>query len=345
MRAFFAVVFSVVVSASAISQSFDFECQALGALPNDASLSCDGVVSNNRDINSGVKSASTCAFPVSGSKYLALFASGPVTAPAGGPLARPVSANATELRIPVPAGSTLISLSWDFFNAEGGPQANYNDGMSIDIVDPSGAIVGNLAYADTNSALAGSACGIAGEIAPAGPKTLYAALPGMIPCCYLSIAVWNGGDNTLPSRLLIDNVVFDSSLPACPVPCLTVAGIPALVASSPSGIAGSILVSMSSLPPGGTYLLAATLTAGAYPNGWFYGIDIPVSELGILINAGAPFSGPISTAGCTSGEASIGPIFGAPSALTLYMVALAVPAGSLAGSPSAVTNAVSYTIP
>jgi hypothetical protein len=47
----------------------------------------------------------------------------------------------------------------------------------------------------------------------------------------------------------------------------------------------------------------------------------------------------------SAGSASIGPIFGAPSALTLYMVALAVPAGSLAGTPTAVTNAVSYTIP
>ena len=345
MRHLLSTLFAVVVSTCAFGQ-FDFECHPLGPVSGDPSVTCDGIASNSLGLNSGVTSTPTCGFPVSGSKYLLLGAAGPVAVPAGGPIARPLSGNSTEVRIPIPAGSTVVSLQWNFFNGEGSPQPVYNDGFSIDIVDVNGARLANLAYADTNTALATSTCAsFAGEIAPAGVKALFSVLPPMTPCSHLSIVVWNGGDNAYPSRALIDFVAFDSSAAGCAVPCIPVAGIPTLTCSSPSGIPGSLLVSMSSLPPGGTYLLAVTLNAGAYPNGWFYGVDIPISELGVLINAGFPFSGPVGSTGCASGQASIGPIFGAPSALTLYMVAVAVPAGSLAATPTAVTNAVNYTIP
>jgi hypothetical protein len=346
MRTFSAVLLTFIVSASAISQSFDFECQPAGGIPNDPSQSCDGVVSNNRGLNSGVSNAPICGFPVSGQKYFDAFAAGPVSSPAGGPLVRPVSSNATELRIPIPAGSTVVSLTWNFFNAESGPQVTYNDGLSIDVVDPSGASVANLLYVDTNTALAASStCSIPGEIAPAGNKALLMPLPLMPACSYVSIAIWNGGDNSYSSRALIDSVVFDSSLPSCAVPCVPVIGNPSLLVTSPFGIGGSIQVNMSSLPAGGTYFLAATLVQGAYPNGWFYGIDIPVADLGTEINAGAPFSGPISSGACNGGQAQIGPIFGAPTGLTFYLVAIGVPNSSLAGSPNSVTNAVAYTIP
>jgi hypothetical protein len=346
MRLCCAVLFAAVVSASAFSQSFNFECQPPGALPSNPAQACDGVVSNNLGAGSGVTNATTCGFPVSGLQYLSLTAAGPVASNPGGPLPRPVSGNATEVRIPIPAGSSIVSLSWNFFNAEGSPQTTFNDGVSIDIVDASGAAVANLAYADTNTALSGSACSIAGEIAPAGVKAVFVSLPASMPSCsYVSIAVWNGGDNSYSSKALIDNVAFDSSAAGCAVPCIPVGGAPSLAASSPFGIPGSLLVSMNALPAGGTYLLAVTFNAGTYPNGWFYGLDIPISDLGAQINAGFPFSGPISSAACSLGQASIGPFFGAPTGLTFYAVAVAVPAGSLAGSPTAVTNTVSYTIP
>jgi hypothetical protein len=313
-------------------------------MPNDPSLSCDGVVSNNLGAGSGVTNAASCGFPSSGAKYFAAFARGPVAVTPGGPVARPVSLGATEVRIPIPAGSTLISLSWEFFNAEGGPQTTYNDGMSIDVVDSTGVLIANLAYADTHSALAGGACGIAGEIAPLGPQPLVAALPLMSLCSYVSVVVWNGGDNSFVSRLLLDNVVFDSALAACQVPCVPVIGTPTLVCTSPL-VAGSLQVDMSSLPPGGSYFIAATLNAGAFPAGWFYGVDIPLSELQAELNMGAPFTGPVSAAPCTAGKATIGPIFGIPSGLTFYMVALGLSSTSLSGTPSAVTNAVGYTIP
>ena len=344
MRHLLSTLFAVAVSTCAFGQ-FDFECHPLGPVPGDSSLTCDGIASNSLGLNSGVTNTPACGFPVSGSKYLQLVAAGPVAVPAGGPLARPLSGNSTEVRIPIPSGSTVVSLQWNFFNNEGSPQPIYNDGFSIDVVDVNGTSLANLAYADTNTALATSTCTITGEVAPAGVKGLFSVLPPLMPCSYLSIVVWNGGDNSFASRAFIDFVAFDSTVAGCTVPCIPVAGIPALACSSPSGIPGSLLVNMSSLPPGGTYLLAATLNAGTYPNGWFYGIDIPISELGNLINAGFPFSGPVGSTGCAAGQASIGPFFGAPSALSLYMVALAVPAGSLASTPTAVTNAVNYTIP
>lgn len=345
MRSFFAVLSALAISACAISQSFDFECQPSGVLPSDPSLACDGVASNNRGAGSGVTSAPSCSFPTSGSQYLALLASGGVAVPAGGPLVRPVSTNATEVRIPIPAGSTTISMSWDFFNAEGSPQTNYNDGLSVDVVNSSGAVVANLIYVDTHTPLAsGAPCGPSGEIAPAGPQALVSALPPMGSCDYLSIVLWNGGDDSFDSAAFIDNVVFNSSIPGCQVPCVPVIGAPTLAAAS-MGFPGSLLVSMSSLPPGGTYFLAVTGNAGAYPAGWLYGIDITPQDLANELNIGWPFSGPVSASACTYGMASIGPIFGAPSGLTLYMVALGVQGPNLSGNVTAITNPVSYTIP
>ena len=43
--------------------------------------------------------------------------------------------------------------------------------------------------------------------------------------------------------------------------------------------------------PGNLFLNAITLNQGAFPNGWFYGVDIPVQELLAEVNLGTPFFG------------------------------------------------------
>jgi hypothetical protein len=335
--------------ASAFGQSF--ECYAPGPLPSDPALSCEGVVSNNLG-GTVISNSVSCSFPTHGVNYLSMNANGPISVPVGGPFPRPASTNVTEVRVPIPAGSTLVSMDWEFFNREcpGAPQSFY-DGMSIDVVDAAGNLLLNLAFADTASTesvclLPGSdyCGGPISEITPAGPNPISAALPLLAGCEYLSIVVWNGGDNGVASAGYVDNIQFNSSLSACPVPCFSVPpGPPAIAFNSPGG-AGCLQVTLSNLPSGGFFFMAATLQLGNFPNGWFFGIDITFAELQAEIDAGFPFIGPISTSTCgTVGNGTVGQFCGLPSGLTLYAVGLGVPFG--ASYPTHITNAGSYTIP
>ena len=110
-----------------------------------------------------------------------------------------------------------------------------------------------------------------------------------------------------------------------------------LTASSPFG-PGWLQLDFAGGPcGGGTYVLAVTLNAGLYPNGWLYGIDIPYAELVNEFNTGAPFVGPLNGVGA----ATIGPIPGVPP-ITFYAVGLNLGAG---GVPNLHTPAITYTVP
>src|SRR4029079_19509472 len=93
--------------------------------------------------------------------------------------------------------------------------------------------------------------------------------------------------------------------------------------SSPFG-PGSIQYNVCNGTPTGNYQLCLTLNAGAFPNGWLFGIDIGLLELqGEL---GAPiFYGVLNG----SGAAQVGPFGGLPSGLTLYSVTVNIPVGSV----------------
>jgi hypothetical protein len=87
--------------------------------------------------------------------------------------------------------------------------------------------------------------------------------------------------------------------------------------------------------PGDYVLNAITTTQGAYPNGWFYGIDINVLELVQEINLGPPFLASFDATG-SYGVALPGV---PPLGITFYGVALEVtPAGLVlkASAPTAV---------
>jgi hypothetical protein len=112
-----------------------------------------------------------------------------------------------------------------------------------------------------------------------------------------------------------------------------------IAGSSPLG-PGSIQLTLRRGPPSGSYFLAATTFAGAFPNGWLYGLDIPFPELMSELSAGAPFSGPINL---TPGTAVVGPFSGLPSGLTVHAIAFGTNPG--ASGPAVVTAPIAYTIP
>lgn len=113
-----------------------------------------------------------------------------------------------------------------------------------------------------------------------------------------------------------------------------------LVMSSPFG-PGSIQVSIAGGLPLGTYFLGVTFFAGAYPNGWLFGVDLPLAELQNLLNVGPPFLGTLGVCG----DLTIGPFggVGSLSGVPIYAVVLVMPPGS--SIPTAHSAPVTYTIP
>ncbi|HYC77070.1 MAG TPA: hypothetical protein VEI02_05520, partial [Planctomycetota bacterium] len=109
-----------------------------------------------------------------------------------------------------------------------------------------------------------------------------------------------------------------------------------LVMSSPLG-AGSLQVNINNGTPNAPYFMAVALAAGAFPNGWFFGVDIPLNDLVNEYIAGPPFIGLLDA----SGNFQFGPFPGLPSGLTLYAVAV----DQLFTPISRATNPVAYTIP
>lgn len=90
----------------------------------------------------------------------------------------------------------------------------------------------------------------------------------------------------------------------------------ALVISSPQP--GSLALCVTGGTPNSVYFAAITLNQGAFPNGTFFGIDIPLFDLYFQISAGAPFVGLLDG----NGVAQHGPYGPGLSGLTLYGVAL-----------------------
>jgi hypothetical protein len=86
--------------------------------------------------------------------------------------------------------------------------------------------------------------------------------------------------------------------------------------------------------PGNLYLNFFTLVPGAFPNGNWFGLTMSIYEIQYQMTAGvAPLFGFLDAAG----QATFGPLFGAPSGLTVYAVSLQFdPLGSfVAASPPA----------
>jgi hypothetical protein len=115
-----------------------------------------------------------------------------------------------------------------------------------------------------------------------------------------------------------------------------------LLYTSPFG-PGSLQIDVVGGPPAGIYFLAVTFNQGAFPLGWFFGLDMTVAEISGLVNAGFPFVGPLDA---TCGGFTIGPIggIGFLSGIPIYSVAIGIPPG-IGVVPTGVSAPTTYTIP
>lgn len=88
---------------------------------------------------------------------------------------------------------------------------------------------------------------------------------------------------------------------------------------------GSIGFQVIGGPPLGFAFTGITGNQGAFPNGAFFGIDITFQEITDQLTFGYPF---FTTLG-PCGELTVGPIFGAPSGITIYSVTVTALNGTL----------------
>jgi hypothetical protein len=319
-----------------------------GTLGDPEGISWNGVLSGTGALPSPIAACvdsnpNLVGFPTGGLQYGRVHGGGTVTSPAnGGPA--PESALSNQIYIPIPPGATTVSFMWDFYNADSLGSASWNDGMSVDVLAVCGGTsIGNLVYADSFTPVSGIAVDLActsgvagagnGDVAPFGAPNPFGPAPIPAGGTLLRVQVWNGGDNGFTSRGVIDDVVFSVG----PVPC-------ALQFSSPAG-PGSLDMVNSACPAaaGLDYQIGLTLAAGAFPSGWFYGVDISLAELinqhgpafqnilwGTLDGTGASFFGTV-------------PAGGLPSGLQIWAVTSHWAPGFSAGAGA--RAAVTYTIP
>lgn len=110
-----------------------------------------------------------------------------------------------------------------------------------------------------------------------------------------------------------------------------------LAMDAPAG-PGSFRLRHVSGPPNGIAVTIVTVFAGAFPNGPYFGIDPSFTEIALQATVNAP---PFLTLIDAQGNASFGPLFGAPP-ITLYAVAFALtPLGQIA----AISPPTSFAIP
>jgi hypothetical protein len=348
-RAFFLVLsFAASVSGQATFDLSAPPCGATfpvgcGALGDPEGISWNGVAGGGLLFGATVDAVPNgLGFPCGGPQYGRVpCAQVPVTIgtgspPPGGPA--PAAAGVDQMYIPIPGGSAFVSFCWDFYNEEGFSAApTYNDGVAIELVGAGcGASLATLAYADCSSPVVAATdaggCGAAGtsEVAPAGPQTVVLA-PLVAGAAFLRVKSWNSGDNTVSSHAVIDEVVFTAGV----LPC-------SLSFTSPAG-PGSVAMANTACAAmaGANYLSPITLVPGAFPGGWFFGLDITITELLGQYSAGFPFAGLLDA----TGASFAGPFGPAPvlSGVTLYGVTAQFTAGF--GSFLGARAPVSYTIP
>lgn len=320
-----AFLFLLWSSAPVSAQDVDFECQTpnvpfptLGVGPFP-SANCEGVAFWPGSVVFGSASTVTtpaCGFPTSLFGYARVEAGdfpGP-GAISGGLLVRPVvDPYVSELLIPAPTGATGVSFHWGWNNEEGFANAGSNDGFDVSLVDASGALILRCVYGDTFDY--GFGC--------TGPN-FFSGGTGPVPAgSYLSVVVYDGGDDCCGANIFrLDAVCFESG--------------PRLTMFAPFG-SGTLQLIVDCGTPSDYVFTPISVSAGAFPNGYFFGIDISIFELMSQFQYGPPFFSYFGS----DGYLSYGPFGGAPSGLTLY----AVPIDDLGSSFPRAGYPVAFTIP
>jgi hypothetical protein len=353
------VALALLCSAAAGQASFDVQAPACTyAFPTSCVGGGDpeGVVFNGvltfdtPTFGATVGAANGLGMPCGGSQFLRLqCANGNIgtNVPAGGPISE--TGTVARLFIPIPSGATAVSFCWDFYTAEYVNSA-FNDAVAVDVVSQCGAggtVLSPLVYADTHSpGLAtvtdSTPCGVIAYIPAAGVHELAApsgvtgpqsVVNAPLPpgSAYLRVSAANGFDNAATSQIVIDSVTFAGAGGSC-----------STVLSSPFG-PGSVMLANTPCPgsAGRTYFNAVDLTAGSYPAGWFFGLDISIPEIFNLIALGFPFTGMLDGSGAST-SGGFGPT-ASLSGLTLFVVTTEWTSGfgAFLGSRSS----VAYTIP
>jgi hypothetical protein len=289
----------------------------LGASGDPDGISWNGA--GNGSLHKAYVTSSTHTnWPVNGTGFLLVEANGPISVPLGGAFVRPAPQNVNEVRIPIPAGAKGVSYAWEFFSAEGINQTSFNDGMSIAVVDSNGQLIADLDYADTSEGWAAGIptvtfCGSSSILHASHASDVRSAhvLPPLPYPAYLSICCWNEDDNSFSSVAAIDAIQFWGSSSF------------ELEMSAPVG-PGSIRLKNKNGAPGNTYVTAVTLSQGAFPNGWLFGVDIAPTALLQEIVSGVPFHGALDLTGTSTFQISSG----VPPGLPVYAVSLQFTPGS-----------------
>jgi hypothetical protein len=355
LRAF---LFLLLLPAAVVAQAtFDLQSPACGyafpigcgAVGDSEGVSWNGALTLDVPaFGATVSNANALGMPCSGSQFLRLQCANPnfgTVVPPNGPI--PESSLVARAWIPIPAGATSVSFCWDFYAAEPANSA-YNDAVQIDVVSGClGTVLANVLYADmwTSSFAAivdTGPCAVLAYI-PAngvrelatpsgniGPQSVVSA-PLPAGAGFLRISAANSLDNAVTGQIVVDSVFFGG----VPGSCL-------LAFTSPLGPGSLVMANNPCAGAGGlTYLSVVTGTAGNFPVGWFFGIDISIQDLLNEFSIGFPFTGTLDGAG-----ASTTPVFGpvaALSGLTLYAVTTHWTPGFVAFVAS--RPPVVYTIP
>jgi hypothetical protein len=198
----------------AAQQNFtNFDCAPLGPLPAPPAAACESLSGVGASIVTSVPCGS---LPTYGPQFAKITAGAaiPFLAP-GAQIARPLPAGISELRVPLPAGTTYVDFDLVQKFESTGP--SNNDGYDVSVCNAAGAALQRLGWVD--SALVGNAC----AIDVGGPIALYGPTPAG---AYLSFAVFNVGTACCGgSYVAVDRVrasaTYDEAFTALNVgPCL-----------------------------------------------------------------------------------------------------------------------------
>jgi hypothetical protein len=112
----------------------------------------------------------------------------------------------------------------------------------------------------------------------------------------------------------------------------------ALNITQPGGPSGNVILANTGGTPGNTALNVITLYGGNFPSGWFFGVDVPINELGTIANSSAPFVVTLDALGGYS--LTITGVF-LPSPVPVYYVGLELNGASLVVADAAKTVTLS----
>jgi hypothetical protein len=336
------VVLALVTGTVSAQVNFDVQAPTctnifpigIGALGDPEGVSWNGI-----GFLSAVSPPNTIGMPTTGNQFLRVAGNGPLntaigTCPTISPTVitsqGPVGGNTNIVWIPVPAAAPFLSFDWDWYNAEGGTTATFNDGCRIDLVDAVDNVLTNLVCVDSGNTTVGFGVDNTGTCISFGPEVgannapeTFAGVPAA-GSAFIRVASWNGGDNAVSSHCVVDNVAF---APPC---LLTISGVNV-------GPSYSISIANSNCNP---FALTYTcITVLPTTIGWFFGIDPSIGEILSQVNSGVPpFIQVLDASGNSLFVATLpfnGPLGIPINGVTVYLDALFVP--TTATPPTSVT--------